>query len=131
MKGRNLGKIIIPVCLSVLLTGFTIPDFNISAINNSNTENINIIENKQEKRPVYSMYINDKNIGLVEFPAHSLRVYDQVIEKIKNKYEEVSSLKQTYISKNNGDHIIKIGTGHCHRGSYTDKKDGPWNSYRR
>ncbi|NLY61747.1 MAG: LysM peptidoglycan-binding domain-containing protein [Clostridiales bacterium] len=108
MKGRNLGKIIIPVCLSVLLTGFTIPDFNISAINNSNTENINIIENKQEKPSVYSMYINDKNIGLVEFPAHSLRVYDQVIEKIKNKYEEGIIIEaDVYFKESNGDHIIK------------------------
>ena len=71
MKGRNIGRILIPISLSVLLSGFTVSNLKIAAVNDSN-----INKSQQVKRPVYSMYINDQKIGLVEFPAHSLRVYD-------------------------------------------------------
>jgi len=103
MKGRNIGRILIFVSLSVLLSGFTVPNFKIAAVNDSN-----INESQQVKRPVYSMYINDEKIGLVEFPAHSLRIYDQVIEKIKNKYEDDITIEgDVYFREDSGDHVIK------------------------
>ncbi len=102
MKGRNIGRILIPISLSVLLSGFTVSNLKIAAVNDSN-----INKSQQVKRPVYSMYINDQKIGLVEFPAHSLRVYDQVIDKIKSEYEEDIAIEgDVYFKEDRGAHVI-------------------------
>lgn len=103
MRGRNISRILIPVSLSLLLSGFTVPNIKITAVNNSN-----INEVQQVKGPVYSMYINNKKIGSVEFPAQSLRVYDQVIEKIKSEYEDDITIEaEVYFKEESGSHIIK------------------------
>ncbi|NLI60442.1 MAG: LysM peptidoglycan-binding domain-containing protein [Clostridiales bacterium] len=88
MKHQKIGRILLPISLSLLLSGFSIPNHS-RAGGNFNSA---IVEEK-ENLPVYSVYINDQNIGAVKFPAHGLWVYDRVIEDIKEKYEDSATFE--------------------------------------
>lgn len=94
---QKIGRIILPLSLSILLSGFTMP---LSKAQGTEKNNINGVQ--EQKRPVYSMYINNESIGSVKFPTHGLLVYDQVMGKVKEQYEESATFeadvyfKETY-----------------------------------
>lgn len=72
------------------------------------TKNNNQNDTQEQKYPIYSMYINDKNVGTVRFPAHCLSVYDTVMEKIKAQYEEETVFEaDVYFKESHGTDIIK------------------------